>query len=415
MTKTRKKTNSQSINEISELITFKNSQNENIRGSLLKLSQNYIVFEVYNPYSIVQLSEILQEVKIQRAGSEIYKGKATITNIINTGIILIVSATIYNEGWTDESINNPNSVKIKNEIEYLISDFDSQQKINKDFKANILNIKSFLMDSKNWLNRLEPSLIKSGVKIDNKYVLENFQPIFQKLHKLNEEFSDISENIKNEEFELHKRFAQSQLHPLILIAPFTHRIYTKPLGFAGDYMMIHMIQKDQTKIKLDLYSKFINTYYTSIPIATSVKNRTDNLVKLISEGVKKAEKENREFNSLSIGCGPALEIKRFIKNNNPKIKCNFELLDFNEETLNFAKSEAEKEIKNSNFSISKNLNSVHTMLKNAVNNNIEKKYDLVYCSGLFDYLSDKICAKLTQMFFKMVKNNGTVLVTNMHS
>jgi extracellular factor (EF) 3-hydroxypalmitic acid methyl ester biosynthesis protein len=45
----------------------------------------------------------------------------------------------------------------------------------------------------------------------------------------------------------------------------------------------------------------------------------------------------------------------------------------------------------------------------------EEKYDFVYCSGLFDYLSDRICAKLIQLFFSMLRKGGKVLVTNMHS
>ena len=38
----------------------------------------------------------------------------------------------------------------------------------------------------------------------------------------------------------------------------------------------------------------------------------------------------------------------------------------------------------------------------------------MYCAGLFDYLSDKVCARLSRLFFSWLRPGGTLLVTNMH-
>ncbi len=43
------------------------------------------------------------------------------------------------------------------------------------------------------------------------------------------------------------------------------------------------------------------------------------------------------------------------------------------------------------------------------------EFDLVYCAGLFDYLSDKVCSRLLQYFAARTNPGGTVLVTNVHS
>ena len=45
----------------------------------------------------------------------------------------------------------------------------------------------------------------------------------------------------------------------------------------------------------------------------------------------------------------------------------------------------------------------------------QAKFDFVYCAGLFDYLSDKVCARLLQYFAARTNVGGTVLVTNVHS
>ena len=38
--------------------------------------------------------------------------------------------------------------------------------------------------------------------------------------------------------------------------------------------------------------------------------------------------------------------------------------------------------------------------------------DLIYCAGLFDYLSDKICSRLLQLFYNWANAGGLVVATN---
>lgn len=44
-----------------------------------------------------------------------------------------------------------------------------------------------------------------------------------------------------------------------------------------------------------------------------------------------------------------------------------------------------------------------------------REFDAVYCAGLFDYLSDKVCARLLSYFASRSKPGGQLLVTNVHS
>ena len=401
------------IANTNELVTFKNSQGQEIRGTILQLSQGIIVFEIYNPYSVVQLSEVLIGLKVVRANKEIYNGDAVVVNIVNTGMILVVSATLSESHWKstlDVSLKG----NLKNEIRLLIQNFEDNHNISYDFRMNVLAIRSFLSDVRNWIERLEPSLTKTHVKLDAEFMLNKFGLLFDKMNQLGQEFHKLASNVTRVEEENYRAFVQNLLHPYFMSSPFPYRCYSKPLGYAGDYMMMQMIQRENSEGP-NLFSKFINVFYTNIPIANSVKNRTVNLVRLINEGVKSSEQNGEEFNSLSIGCGPALEVKKFLESNSPSIKCNFGLLDFNKETLNYAVEQANS-VKGEKHEIIGEVNSVHELLKRSVSGKSEKnKYDLVYCSGLFDYLSDKVCSKLIKLFYSMVKPGGKVFVTNMHS
>lgn len=403
-------------NLASELITFKNSQGLKASGTILKLSRNYTVFEIYNPYSIVQLSEVLQEVKIFRARTNIYDGKATIANIVNTGVVLIVTATLSDSSWKDV-FDVFSKEHVEKEIGYLINNFEQQQEIDSEFKMSILNLKAFLLDARKWLDKLEPSLEGSSVEVSSEFIKGNFISLITKIRSLYNECTNMMiGKIAKEKIILYKDFIHENLHPLLMSSPFPYRAFSKPLGFAGDYMMMYMIQHETAKGP-NLYSKFVNVFYSNIPLSVSVSNRTSKLLQLINEGVQNAENKNEKFSAFSIGCGPALEVKKFIRDQKPKVPCNFRLLDFNQETLNFAKSEADKVNNDNVCKVDTVLESVHNLLKLTTSRGsiYDEKYNFVYCSGLFDYLSDKICSRLTKMFYSWLKPGGKLLVTNMHS
>lgn len=397
-----------------ELVVFKNSQNLKARGALLKLSQNYIVFEVYNPYSIVQLSEVLTDFIITRAERQIYNGKAVVTNIVNTGMVFIVSATLSDAYWKI-TVDTESQESVQKEVELLISNFEASQKIDPAFRLSLLSIKSLLSNIRNWLEKLEPQLDRSTLKLDSKFMISSFKSLFKKTDELSYDFHKLALQIPKDKMSFHKGFAQNLLHPYFMSSPFPYRCYSKPLGYAGDYEMMRMIQRENAEGP-NLFAKFVNVFLTNIPIANSVKNRTAKLVQLLEEGVESAEKEGREFNSLSIGCGPALEVKQFLEKKSPKTKCNFNLLDFNEETLKFAVNQANEANNSDLCKISGEINSVHELLKRSIDKKLEQeKYDFVYCSGLFDYLSDRVCSKLVKLFYSMIKPGGKVFITNMHS
>ncbi|MDH3326573.1 MAG: class I SAM-dependent methyltransferase, partial [Gammaproteobacteria bacterium] len=114
-----------------------------------------------------------------------------------------------------------------------------------------------------------------------------------------------------------------------------------------------------------------------------------------------------------------LELQEFIHSFSKPDICSFKLIDFNKETIDYTRhilnTAAENENKNTKIEFVQR--SVHTLLKQA-NENLEgeetNKYDFVYCAGLFDYLSDRVCARLLNLFYQWTKPGGLVLSTNVH-
>jgi extracellular factor (EF) 3-hydroxypalmitic acid methyl ester biosynthesis protein len=106
------------------IIYCRNSQGAEVRGTLLRLTRHLATFEVYNPYSILQLSEVLSEFQISMNDKVLYTGRAVISNLVNTGIILILEASLEENGWVDVDVFNPlrHRLGLRNEMAEFLED-----------------------------------------------------------------------------------------------------------------------------------------------------------------------------------------------------------------------------------------------------------------------------------------------------
>jgi extracellular factor (EF) 3-hydroxypalmitic acid methyl ester biosynthesis protein len=167
-----------------------------------------------------------------------------------------------------------------------------------------------------------------------------------------------------------------------------------------------------------LFAKSVNCALLKTAPVEAHRNRITYLKNILAEAAEKSG--DRKARILNLGCGPAHEIQSFIKTSELSSRCEFSLLDFNDETLRFT-GEALNNLKNQHgrdTEIHLIKRSVHQLLKQANTGDAELDwdgYDLVYCAGLFDYLSQRVCRRLTDVFFKMVRPGGKVVVTNVSS
>ena len=401
---------------INNLLVFTNSQGIEARGTLLKLSRTTIVFEVYNPYSIVQLSEVLHELKIFRGEQPVYQGKAVVSNLMNTGLMLVVSATLV-ESWSDLAESIKRKRDLGKEVDNFLLDWQESQKLQPGYILAVGEFRSFLSALSSWLGQVE---LNKESELSSKMLLDKlYQPIAHQLNKILKTFEYEASKVASHELELYKIFAQQNLHPLIMTSPFAHRTFHKPLGYAGDYAMVNMIWQNEYEGPT-IYAQLINKLQLHFDAAEAHRNRINVLTERLIQTCEKARALGRPAKILNIGCGPAIEIQNFIKTYPLLEFAEFDLLDFNPETL----ANTEKQI-NLALQYSKQkpkldfiLKSVHTLLKQTVSKKIHSEnhqlYDFVYCAGLFDYLSDKACAQLLKIFHLWLLPGGVTLATNVH-
>ena len=191
-------------------------------------------------------------------------------------------------------------------------------------------------------------------------------------------------------------------HPvrnLVWQDPFTAHSYKKPRGYAGDAALLDYIYghvpppADTTALGREIFKFTCDSH-----APRSVRARAQILAEMIDQAADVVNSPR----ILSIACGHLRELHRSKAMNEGRIR-QFRALDQDARSLqHIANQFAEKGVETS-------LTSVRSILAEKAT---FRDLDLVYAAGLYDYLSDRVAARLTRLMFDMLVPGGRLLVAN---
>ena len=404
------------LEEIANAIKFHSSQGLEVRATVLKLTPQSVTFELCTPDSILRLSEALDQFEIFAADRLIYSGTAIVSSVVNVGPATVCEATLE-EGSLKldlSQIGNPENV-LPSAFKSFLHRWQTFYKILPEYKLVVADIQSFLHELRLWLDQLELRISGSAEERANmeRAILREL-PALPILYALFERFEIVAASIPKELVSAHRAFGQRQLHSLLLCAPFIHRTYSKPLGYAGDYEMMNMIVRNGLEGK-SLYAKVINSYLLSQVAPEAVRNRVGFLQGKIVDETSRMARDGGTASIYCIACGPAWEAQNFAAESPLADRAKFCLLDFNAETLEYTGQRMEearrKNPRKTSFEMVRN--SVQNLLKNRRKSaSAEPGYDLIYCSGLYDYLNDRIIKALNTYLYDQLRPGGLLVVGN---
>jgi extracellular factor (EF) 3-hydroxypalmitic acid methyl ester biosynthesis protein len=404
------------------VISFRNSQGESARATLTSVQRRALVMEIYNPYSIVQVSEVLDDLTIRSGDRSIYKGKAVVVSLLNTGLMAVVSVALTDE-WLDLNIAQGDPRQVAAETVRFVEGWEDRFRISQSYQVTISEFRAFLAESSRWIGQAEmaSALPRDGRgEIHDEVFWAMAEPLMRKGKSFLIRLEDEASIIAPEDAMLHRNFAQAALHPLVLRAPFVYRTYVKPLGYAGDYEMVNQLLGNPRQGS-NTYFQVVNATFLRAAVAEAHRNRITILVEYLKRAVALAERDGRRVRVLNVGCGPAVEIQRLAALDVDLSRLQFTLIDFSRETLDYtrARVEAAADTAHRKLDVRYVQESVHDLLKRAARAQpqgaSDDLYDFVYCAGLFDYLSDKVCARLIRYFVSKSCPGAQMLLTNVHS
>jgi extracellular factor (EF) 3-hydroxypalmitic acid methyl ester biosynthesis protein len=404
-------------------ISCRNSQGAEIRATPVRLTRFSVVFEVYNPFSILQLSEVLSEFRITLGERCVFAGRGVVSNLVNTGIMLLCEATL-DESWLDVDLFSPiaQPQRLQAEFDAFMTEWRKNRAVTPDFKVAVSDFQMLLMDLRRWLDQVELGVRSEPLGIRSEMertVLSELEGrILPEVGEWMDRFDAVAGGVASETRAAHRAYARRQLHPLVLCSPFVYRTFQKPLGYAGDYEMVNMILRDPHE-GATLFAKLVNVVFLQNPPALAHRNRITHLHQRLAEETRRVQASGRRCRILNLGCGPAKEVQQFLTQDPLSDLAEFVLLDFNHETLDYAQENILR-IRDQNSrktAIEFEARSINQLLKEAARpDNLSRRghFDMVYCAGLFDYVSDRVCRRLTELFYELLAPGGLLLVTNVN-
>ncbi len=193
------------------------------------------------------------------------------------------------------------------------------------------------------------------------------------------------------------------LHPIkdiLFEDPITKRCFNKPRGYSGDAVLLDMIYQYKS-ITLDSISEIgrkIYEYTSNAPACKAVRYRKEYNAKMIDEIVKIKNRPN----VLSVACGHIreIEVSNAAKNG---LLSSYVGIDHDPKSIQVVKRDYRRyKVTALNYSVRDILTGKYIL----------KNFDLIYVTGLYDYLTDKIAEKLTSHLFNSLSEGGVLLIAN---
>jgi extracellular factor (EF) 3-hydroxypalmitic acid methyl ester biosynthesis protein len=398
-------------------VTCETSQQVEVHGRLLRLGRHDLAFEVLGATVVLQTSEVLTDFKVTSRDQPIFTGQAVVTGLVQGAENLVCQVSL--EGvWSEFELAGlvQQPQELQGNFAALIKSWSKFYRILPEFKIAVADIQSFLFDLRHWAEQIEvgmaalPSAEQAARARESVRGLAS--TVSPSLNNLFCRFELAASRVPEDQRAEHAVYARRQLHPLLLSSPFLHRVYRKPLGYPGDYEMVNMIMRDPAEGS-SVFSRLINQWILAQTPAVGHRNRIQILKRRLEEEAARVWRREQPLRVFNLGCGPAREVEELIRESDLSNRMEFTLVDFNEETLQHTGavlSEArQRHGRRTGLKLVKR--SVAQMLKSR-SQELGWDYDLVYCAGLFDYLPDRVCRRLLEVFYELAAPGGLVLATN---
>ena len=399
------------------LISFQNSGGMELQATLLRMTRFQATFEVYGPAGVLRMSESLANFRVLIQGRAVYSGRAVISNVIPMGSVQVCEAAL-DESCLDLATDSPVSDgdRVQSGFEKFVFEWGKNYKVSSEFKVAMADMQTFFLDLRLWMEQMELSVRAqpSGDRAATEQeVLRRIQiPLMPAIKPMLERFEILAGVVEPELRPAYRAYLRRQIHPLLMCSPFLFRTYAKPLGYAGDYEMVNMMLGNPFEGG-SMFAKLVNGIFLTTHPVTAHQARIDYLKQKLAEEARRRALVGQPLRVFNLGCGPARAIQEFLSDEDLSSRSELTLLDFNQETLDYTGRQLGnlRARHGRGTQIQMVRKSVHQILKE-IGKPVAARYDLVYCAGLFDYLSDQICRKLVGYLYDLTAPGGLLLATN---
>ena len=201
---------------------------------------------------------------------------------------------------------------------------------------------------------------------------------------------------------------KTELLPYVLLTKNCARTYTKPRGYAGDYLTIEWMYAAQPGGVPPL-GPLLDACMFELPASLAVRNRRALLAEEIIRVVDAREGETARITSLA--CGPAREVFDVFETLPDPAGLKATLIDFDLQALAHVSERRDRLGLQRSITLTPE-NLIHLALGRKTISLPEQ--DLVYSIGLIDYFPDELVVKLMSLVHSLLRPGGKVILGNFH-
>lgn len=185
---------------------------------------------------------------------------------------------------------------------------------------------------------------------------------------------------------------------------YNRRAFEKPLGYAGDYVMMDMIYRFQPSD--DRLTRLFDLYFGQCVAAEAVRLRSRAVVKLIL-----SNNERRPIRRiLNLGCGPAFELPELMDS---LPECQFILVDREPKALDHVRNGLRGTAGFDRVTYHElDLYRLLRASKQEVLETFGGPLDFIYSLGVMDYVPSKQFARLLTQVLNILARTGTACIGN---
>jgi len=203
-----------------------------------------------------------------------------------------------------------------------------------------------------------------------------------------------------------KKIFINRIRDLFLKGTYNEWSFRKPYGYAGDFKIIDDIY--QNNPTSSGFSRLFDNYFQASATSAAVRNRKEDFKRLVTSFIRHSK--GQPLSIMNLASGPCRELREILSSD--KALCKeviFDCYDQDEKAIEYAKKLL---VGYSNINFIKE-NALRIALKKNVLQLINKKYDLIYTTGLFDYLSERVGIALVANLKKLLNSNGMLAISTM--
>jgi extracellular factor (EF) 3-hydroxypalmitic acid methyl ester biosynthesis protein len=391
---------------------------------LFDVSQNGIAFE-WTSERQLELSCEIDKIVVQFDDHEAYSGVAVVSSVRRIGSTTVVGASLVDTLMNIEDVLHLRDVKAwvagtasdklrADEAPWRVSGYDR-------FKSGVAELRLFLEDGKQQLTDLEaslPSHISQGDQGSpaRQALIERVRHGFASdILALSSEIDAATREARGQDREALREFSHRHLHDLLMQSPWMHRARSKPLGYPGDYEVMNGLYGNHFA-GATLFAKAVNLAITAMPAGDAVRMRKDLMKRELSRHLDLAS-PGRTLRILSIAAGPAQEVYELLQERT-SLPGPVEIVLFEQDrrALTYAYARLSR-IVNQRWRKQVKIVLLHDSIKRLLLGSTvfteSGEYDMVYASGLCDYLQRHTWVRLCKTLYGTVAPQGTLYVGNM--